>query len=128
MKNIRINHRSAVHAGSEGVCITKDPCVTGHGEVVFFTNVARSADAANTAAMVKVADHLLCHQQSYFAKSTGDEAGVHGGVRSRTLQGRATFITASGDVFIEGKPAVRQGDTMVSNNRNTLPAGLQQPE
>jgi uncharacterized Zn-binding protein involved in type VI secretion len=44
-----------------------------------------------------------------------------------TIKGKAEFITASSNVFIEGVAAVRQGDMMVSNNRNTAPMPLMQP-
>lgn len=41
--------------------------------------------------------------------------------------GMAEFISSSTNVFIEGMPAVRQGDLMVSNNKNTPPMPLVQP-
>ncbi|MCK4608600.1 MAG: DUF4150 domain-containing protein, partial [Gammaproteobacteria bacterium] len=62
-----------------------------------------------------------------FSKSIGDEAGDHKGIHSGTIQGKAEFITASPDVLVNGIPVVRQGDLMISNNRNTSPEQLQQP-
>ena len=59
--------------------------------------------------------------------SSGDEGGSCGGIISGTIKGQAQFITSSPNVFIEGQPAVRQADQMVSNNANTPPAPLQQP-
>ncbi len=49
------------------------------------------------------------------------------GIRGGTIAGKAEFITGSPNVFIEGIPAVRQGDMMVSNNCNTAPMPLSQP-
>jgi hypothetical protein len=68
-----------------------------------------------------------CNKDSIFAVSTGDEPGSCGGVSSGTIKQKAEFITWSANVFFEGKPAVRQNDLMVSNNRNTPPAPVQQP-
>ena len=86
-----------------------------------------SSDSAKTAGTVIVNGNPACNQLSIFSKSTGDEPGSCGGVNSGTIKGIAEFVTYSPDVFIEGLPAVRQTDLMISNNRNTPPAPLQQP-
>jgi uncharacterized Zn-binding protein involved in type VI secretion len=128
--NVLINGRTAVHAGSEGILVTVDVCLTKVGKPVVpipYTNVARSADAANTASTVFINGHPVCHQGSIFSKSTGDEPGDRKGIRSGTICGMAEFVSASSNVFIEGVPAVRQGDMMVSNNCNTAPMPLSQP-
>jgi uncharacterized Zn-binding protein involved in type VI secretion len=128
--NVLINGRTAVHAGSEGTLVTVDVCLTKVGKPVVpipYTNVARSADAAKTASSVFVNGNPVCHQGSIFSKSTGDEPGDRKGIRSGTIKGKAEFVSASSNVFIEGVPAVRQGDMMVSNNCNTAPMPLSQP-
>lgn len=128
--NVLINGRTAVHAGSGGTLTTVDVCRTKVGKSIVnipYTNVARSSDAAQTAATVFINGHPVCHQKSIFALSCGDEPGDRLGVVSNTIKGKAEFITASPNVFIEGVPAVRQGDLMVSNNRNTAPMPLMQP-
>ncbi|RFA27223.1 hypothetical protein CAI21_15360 [Alkalilimnicola ehrlichii] len=130
MGNVLINGRSAVHAGSGGVVTTVDVCRTPSGkgtDDIPYTNVAQSADAGGTASSVKINGHPVCVRNSVFSKSMGDEAGRKGGIVSGTTQGQAEFVTASPNVFIEGVPAVRMGDMMVSNNRNTPPEPLQQP-
>ncbi|MCG5525669.1 DUF4150 domain-containing protein [Ectothiorhodospira haloalkaliphila] len=128
--NIAINGRSAVHAGSQGLLTSIDVCLTRIGKrckPIPYTNVAESRDATGTAGSVFVNGHAVCHHQSRFARSRGDEAGNCGGVRSRTRRGYAEFVGSSGNVFFEGVPAVRQFDPMVSNCRNTPPASLMQP-
>ena len=130
MANVLINGRTAVHAGSGGTLTTVDVCFTKIGKPVKeipYTNIAKSADAANTASKVFINGHPACHMKSVFSKSTGDEPGDHFGVVSGTIMGKAEFISGSPNVFIEGVPAVRQGDMMVSNNRNTAPMPLMQP-
>ncbi|RFA24302.1 hypothetical protein CAI21_22205 [Alkalilimnicola ehrlichii] len=94
---------------------------------MLYANVAQSKDAAKTAGTVKINGHPVCTKASVFSKSTGDEAGRKGGVLSGTTQGQAEFLTASPNVLIEGEPAVRAHDLMVSNNQNTQPAPLMQP-
>ena len=126
--NVLINGRTAVHAGSGGVVTSPDVCKAGGKcRANAFTNRARSGDASGTAGTVLVNGNPVCHKDSIFARSSGDEAGNCGGVRSGTIKGKAEFITFSPNVFIEGKPAVRQFDLMVSNNRNTPPMPLMQP-
>ncbi len=128
--NVLINGRTAVHKGSKGVLTTVDVCLTKIGKSTVpipYTNIARSEDAAQTASTVFVNGHPICHKNSIFAKSTGDEPGNRKGIKSGTITEKAEFITASSNVYIEGVAAVRQGDMMVSNNANTAPMPLSQP-
>jgi hypothetical protein len=127
--NVLINGRSAVHAGSGGTLSTMDVCNTPRGDSCpprLCTNVAKSTDAAKTAGSVKINGNPACIKSSIFSKSTGDQPGRCGGVSSGTIKGKAEFITASPNVMIEGEPAVRQFDLMISNNRNTPPAPVMQ--
>jgi hypothetical protein len=129
-QNVLINNRSAVHAGSQGTLRTPDVCDTPTGDgckPVLYGNVAKSKDADKTAASVKINGNEACNKASIFAVSTGDEPGSCGGIKSGTTEGKAEFITASGDVTIEGNPAVRQFDLMISNDGNTPPMPLMQP-
>ncbi len=128
--NVLINGRTAVHAGSGGVLTTVDVCLTKVGKAVVpipYTNIARSEDAAQTASTVFINGHPVCHKNSIFAKSSGDEPGNRKGIKSGTITEKAEFVTASSNVYIEGIAAVRQGDYMVSNNANTAPMPLVQP-
>ena len=128
--NVLINGRTAVHAGSGGVLTTVDVCLTKIGKSTVpipYTNIARSKDAAQTASTVFINGHPVCHKNSIFAKSTGDEPGNRKGIKSGTTTEKAEFVTASSNVYIEGIAAVRQGDYMVSNNGNTAPMPLSQP-
>jgi len=128
MGNVVINGRTAVHAGSGGTLTTKDVCKTpGKCRPRTYTNIAKSSDSAKTASTVIINGNPACNKDSIFAVSTGDEPGSCGGVKSGTIKQKAEFITASSNVFFEGKPATRQNDLMVSNNRNTPPAPVQQP-
>jgi len=126
--NITFNGRTAVHAGSKGVLTTVDICgVPPFCTNVAFTNIAKSEDAADTSTTTFVNGNPICNAKSYFAVSSGDEAGTCGGVNSGTIKGKAEFLTFSSNIFDNGIPVVRAGDMMVSNNRNTPPAPLMQP-
>ncbi|MGD8925927.1 MAG: DUF4150 domain-containing protein [Thioalkalispiraceae bacterium] len=128
MGNVVINGRTAVHAGSSGVLKTSDVCKTpGKCRPRNYTNIATSSNSAKTAGSVIVNGNPACNKDSIFAVSSGDEPGSCGGVSSGTIKQKAEFITWSANVFFEGKPATRQNDLMISNNRNTPPAPLQQP-
>ena len=128
MGNVVINGRTSVHAGSGGVLQTVDVCKTPRRcRPQTYTNIAVSSNSAKTAGTVIVNGNPACNKDSIFAVSTGDEPGSCGGTSSGTIKQKAEFITFSNNVYIEGKPAVRQNDLMVSNNRNTPPAPVQQP-
>ncbi len=130
MGNVLINGRTAVHAGSGGTLTTVDVCRTTIGKAVVpiaYTNIAKSSDADKTAGSIIINGNPACIKSSTFAKSTGDEPGDKMGVASGTITQKAEFITASGNVFFEGVAATRQGDLMVSNNKNTAPMPLVQP-
>lgn len=126
--NVVINGRTAVHMGSQGQITAPDVCKTPKKcKPKTYSNVALSANSAKTASTVLVNGNPVCHKDSIFAISSGDEPGSCGGVVSGTIKQKAEFITFSDNVTFEGKPAVRQLDLMVSNNRNTPPVPLQQP-
>jgi|GEM_PF-1884520 uncharacterized Zn-binding protein involved in type VI secretion len=128
MGNININGKSAVHAKSEGILTTVDTCLTPPFCIpINYTNVAESKMADMGASSVKIQGSPACNSKSNFKISKGDAPGCCGGTSSGSTQQMAEFLTFSNDVMIEGKPAVRNGDKMVSNLRNTAPQPLVQP-
>ena len=56
--------------------------------------------------------------------SSGDEAGLAGGVASSKVMGPAEFIMGSMKVKFEGNPAVRLGDSTKQNDGNAVGAVL----
>jgi uncharacterized Zn-binding protein involved in type VI secretion len=128
MGNININGKSAVHAKSEGILTTVDTCMTPPFCIpINYTNIAESKMTDMGSSSVKIQGSPACNQKSNFKISKGDAPGCCGGTGSGTTQQLAEFITGSQDVMIEGKPAVRNDDQMISNNRNTDPQPLVQP-
>ena len=121
---VAVNSRTVVHKASEGLAVGfPDACKTPpDGQVVPYLNVALSKDAAGTAASVFCDGHAVMKLSSCFETSYGDEPGAMGGVISGTVQGKASFITASQNVFIEGEPTPRTDDYVEGNHGS--PANL----
>jgi uncharacterized Zn-binding protein involved in type VI secretion len=116
-----INGRPAAHAGPGGHATAQEECwVTVGGQKVkqVFTNIAHSDDLQGCTLRIFVNGYPLATKVSHTSVSYGDEAS-EGGVITGTVAGKAHFITSSTNVRLEGHPAVRHGDSVVSNNGNT---------
>ena len=121
---VGVNGRSVVHKSSGGMT----PCFPDVCKIpapgtppVPFPNFAFSSDTAKGSKSVKMDGNPICLKDSEFSKSTGDEPGSVKGVASGTFRHRATFVTWSNDVFVEGKNVERAFDLMLHNNKNTPP-------
>lgn len=128
-QNVLINGRTAVHQSSGGKLSTIDVCLTTVGPSVIpipYPNMAAASDVASVAGSVKINGNGAANIKSNFSKSKGDKPGDKKGLISGTNDGKAEFIMGSFNVLIEGKPAVRQGDPMISNAKNTPPMPLAQ--
>ena len=131
---VNVNFRTVVHAASNGVAtafpdVCKTPSPAGPVPIPY-PNVAMSADTAQGSQDVKMDGNPIMLQGSNFKMSTGDEAGVSGGVVSGQIKAKAEFINFSFDVMVEGKPVPRLGDMMVQNKGgapNTAPMPEVQP-
>lgn len=121
---VAVNDRTVVHKASEGLAVGfPDACMTPpNGQVIPYLNTAHSQDAAGTAASVFCDGHAVMKLSSFFATSYGDEPGSLGGVISGTFKGKASFITASQNVFTEGEPTPRADDYVEGNHGS--PANL----
>ena len=128
---VGVNKRTVVHKESQGKAIAfPDVCLTPVGNSTVpipYPNIAQSQDLENGAKTVTADGQPLGHEKSYFATSTGDEAGSQKGVASGTTKGKAEFVNFSFDVEVEGKGVVRAMDQMVLNNKNTPATPLNQP-
>ncbi|WP_437982793.1 DUF4150 domain-containing protein [Sorangium sp. So ce117] len=129
---VGVNSRTVVHAASNGMTIAfPDVCLTPAPPAppvpIPYPNIAMSSDAASTAKNVKADGNPLCHQDSNFSRSSGDEAGTNGGVVSGVNMNKAEFISYSFDVKVEGKGCARALDLMLHNSKNTPPTPVIQP-
>lgn len=116
-----INHRRVVHQGVSGNLHTISINLTGPNKIpVAYRNVARIDDLTDTEKNILINGHPVATINSKITRSQGDEAGYHGGIYSKTVNGPAEFLTASSTVVtIHGDGLLREGDLGVSNHRNT---------
>ena len=127
---VGVNKLTVVHAGSSGVStafpdVCKTPSPAGPVPIPY-PNIAMASDSDATAKKVKCDGNPVCVKDSNFKMSTGDEAGVAGGVASGKIKGKAEFVNFSFDVKIEGKNVPRALDLMLHNQKNTPPFPLVQ--
>lgn len=119
------NFMSVVHASSNGtspsfpdVCKTPSPA----GPIpIPYPNIAMSSDTDKGTKKVKCDGNPVCHKDSCFSTSTGDEAGTAGGVVSSKTKGKAEFVNFSFDVQVEGSNLCRAMDLLLHNDKNTPP-------
>jgi uncharacterized Zn-binding protein involved in type VI secretion len=125
---VNINGLSVVHQGSDGVAMATVPDVcntpsAGGPIPVPYPNVAMSADLVGGTTSVTMDGSPAAILGSKFIKSTGDEAGVAGGLLSGVFAMEATFLSFSPTVMLDGKPACRLTDKMLMNKGNTVCMG-----
>ena len=89
-----------------------------------YPNVSMSSDLVQgTTTVTADGGNMIAIKGSQFMKSTGDEAGVAGGVVSSTFIKESTWILYSLDVKMDGKGACRLSDKKFHNHQNTVNAG-----
>lgn len=121
-----VNLRTVVHKGSGDTSFAfPDVCNTPPLPVpIPYPNVAKSSDAAKTAATVLSDGHPIMVKDSHFALSTGDEAGnAPGNLVTGVIKGKAYFTAYSFDVMAEGKNVCRFLDPMTHNHSSSPPPG-----
>jgi len=129
---VNVNNLSLVHKASSGVSMATlpDVCKTPPNSLpVPYPNIALSRDLTKGTTTVKADGGNMCAiYGSEFSRSTGDEPGTIGGVKSGTFTKEATWITYSFDVKLQSKGACRLTDKMFHNHQNTVNmAGVVQP-
>lgn len=122
---VNINGLSAIHQTSNGTAIATVPDVcktpSSAGPIpIPYPNMAMSSDLVMGTTTVTVDGSSAAIQGAKFFKSTGDEAGVAGGVASSVFAMEATFLSFSPTVTLDGKPACRLTDKMLMNKGNTV--------
>ena len=118
------NKRGIAHKGSGGmnmafpdVCKTPSPA----GPIpIPYPNIAQSSNTSGGPTTVTVDGEMPMVKGSNYSTTSGDEAGVAGGVMSSVNMGKAEFMLYSFDVKIDGKNACRMGDSMFQNKKNAM--------
>ncbi|MFO0755486.1 MAG: DUF4150 domain-containing protein [Byssovorax sp.] len=124
---VGVNGLAVIHEASEGTSVAfPDTCLAPAAPVPF-SNIAPSSALTGGSTDVRCEGHPVALSGARIESSSGDEAGVGGGVASLETQGSAAPVLYSFDVKIEGRNVVRAFDLFVHNNDNTGPAPLVGP-
>jgi hypothetical protein len=91
-----------------------------------YPNIAQvaSASGGTCSSKVKIMNQPAVTKDSEIPMSSGDEAGVAGGVSSSCNMGKVVFKMASEKVKAEGK-GIAKILSMTSHNKDNFPAGNQ---
>ncbi|QND51897.1 DUF4150 domain-containing protein [Phyllobacterium sp. 628] len=124
-ETVAINGITLCHKNSTGWVRSTLPDVCKSPTIpVPYTNIAFARDLAKgTTTVLSHGGAMNGIKGSEFSISYGDEPGVGGGVISGVNKHRATFLSWSPNVFMEGKPVTRLTDRMLMNKGNTISAG-----
>ncbi len=123
---VSANGLSIVHDGNKAklmatipdVCFIPGP--NGSRIPIPFPNKAESKDLNGGTVTVKIDGGSVAVMGSTVPKSSGDAAGVLGGIVSGATQGKATPIMFSFDVIMEMRPVIRKTDMAIMNDINTV--------
>jgi uncharacterized Zn-binding protein involved in type VI secretion len=123
--SVSVNDDKISYKGSMGltqatvpdVCKTPSP---GGPIPVPYPNISMDTDLADGSMTVLVHGKVAGIKGSTFGRSSGDEAGTAGGVKSGVNMKEAEWLTYSFDVKIEGKNVCRHSDRMTCNKGNTV--------
>ncbi|MBX6362553.1 MAG: DUF4150 domain-containing protein [Gemmatimonadetes bacterium] len=121
-----VNFRGIVHKGSGGMSLVfpdvcKTPAPPAPSPVpVPYPNLGQSMDTAQGPTTVKTDGQMPMVKGAKYLKSSGDEAGVAGGVMSGVNLGECEFMMYSFDVKFEGKNVCRMGDPLFHNKKNIM--------
>jgi len=125
---INVNNLSLCHKGSNGVSTASlpDVCKTpspGGPVPLPYPNVSMSSDLENgTSTVTADGGNMIAIKGSDFSRSTGDEPGTVGGLKSNVNMKESKWILYSFDVKIEGSNACRLTDKKTQNGANTVDA------
>ena len=116
------NSRGIAHKGSGGMSIVfPDVCKTPPLQIpVPYVNIGKSSDTVKGPKTVKTDGEMPMVKNAQYSVSTGDEAGVAGGIISGTIKGVCEFMMYSFDVKFEGRNVCRLGDPLFHNKKNIM--------
>jgi hypothetical protein len=129
---VRVNGLTLSHKGSNGmstatmpdVCLT--PAPPGPPVPVPYPNIALNTDlTGGTTTVFADGGNMIAIQGSQLARSSGDEAGVSGGVTSGVNMSHTDWMTWSMDVLMDGSNVCRLSDKQFHNQHNTVNMGGQ---
>jgi hypothetical protein len=125
MPTVFANFRGVAHKGSGGMStvfpdVCNTPAPPGPPVPIPYPNIGMSSDTISGPTTVTTDGQMPMTQDAKYMKSSGDEAGVVGGIISGTFIQACEFMMYSFDVKFEGKNVCRLGDPLFHNNKNAM--------
>lgn len=126
---VNVNGLTLVHkrSGGTSMATVPDVCKTpspGGPVPIPYPNIGMSSDLKKGTKKVEVdGGNMAANKGSEISRSSGDEAGTAGGVKSSTFGKEASWMLYSFDVKLEGKNACRLSDKLFMNHQNTVCLG-----
>ena len=119
-KTVKANARTIVHKTSGDIhTVFPDVCLTPPIPLpIPYPNVGTSAPTSGGALTVTADGAMPMVKSATYPTTSGDEAGVKGGVISGSNMKEAEFLMYSFDVKFEGRNVCRVGDPMWHNSKN----------
>lgn len=120
------NLRGIVHKGSGGMSpvfpdVCKTPAPPAPSPVpIPYPNIGQASDTSQGPSTVTTDGQMPMVKGAKYTKSSGDEAGVAGGVMSSVNMSECEFMMYSFDVKFEGKNVCRLGDPLFHNKKNIM--------
>jgi hypothetical protein len=100
--------------------VCKTPAPPGPPVPIPYPNVGQSSDASQGPTTVTTDGEMPMVKGAKYSKSSGDEAGTLGGVKSSVNMSDCEFMMYSFDVKLEGNNACRLGDPLFHNKKNIM--------
>jgi uncharacterized protein DUF4150 len=120
------NFRGIAHKQSGGMStmfpdVCKTPAPPAPSPVpIPYPNIGQASDTTGGPASVTTDGVMPMVKGAKYMKSSGDEAGVAGGVASNVNMGECEFMMYSFDVKFEGNNVCRMGDPLFHNKKNIM--------
>jgi hypothetical protein len=120
------NFRGIAHKGSGGMSIVfPDVCLTPAPPApnpvpIPYPNIGMASDTSMGPNTVTTDGQMPMVKGAQYSRSSGDEAGVNGGVMCGLNMSSCEFMLYSFDVKFEGNNVCRMGDPLFHNRKNTM--------
>jgi len=120
------NFKGIAHKGSGGMStafpdVCKTPAPPSPSPIpIPYPNIGQASDTSQGPSSVKTDGQMPMVKGAKYSKSSGDEAGVAGGVMSSVNMSECEFMLYSFDVKFEGNNVCRMGDQLFHNKKNIV--------
>jgi hypothetical protein len=120
-----VNARGVAHKQSGGLStvfpdVCKTPAPPAPPVPIPYPNIGQASDTTAGPPTVTTDGQMPMVKGAKYMKSSGDEAGVAGGVVSGVNMGECEFMMYSFDVKFEGNNVCRMGDPLFHNKKNIM--------